>query len=89
MNISHSIMKVSQVMCLKTNYVKIFQNYCLRRNLEILRNGLSGKKEIRPVEGVNHLFQHCKTGDPLEYKDIEETFAPEVIAIIISWLKGL
>ena len=58
-------------------------------NLEILRNGLSGKKEIRPVEGVNHLFQHCKTGDPLEYKDIEETFAPEVIAIIISWLKGL
>lgn len=58
-------------------------------NLEILRNGLSGKKEIRAIEGVNHLFQHCKTGDPSEYKNIEETFAPEVIDIIISWLKGL
>ena len=58
-------------------------------NLTILRNNLSGKKVILAIEKVNHLFQHCNTGDPSEYKDIEETFAPEVLDIIITWTKEL
>jgi hypothetical protein len=33
------------------------------------------------------MFQHCNTGDPSEYKDIEETFAPEALEIITTWLK--
>ena len=56
-------------------------------NLNALRNGLAGQKEIRVIEGVNHLFQHCNTGNPSEYKDIEETFAPEVLEIIVTWMK--
>ena len=56
-------------------------------NLTILRQGLAGQKEIKAVEGVNHLFQHCTTGDMSEYKDIEETFAPEALEIIIDWMK--
>ena len=56
-------------------------------NLNILRNGLAGQKEIRVIEGVNHLFQHCNTGNPSEYKDIEETFAPEALEIIVTWMK--
>ena len=56
-------------------------------NLNILRNGLAGQKEIHAIEGVNHLFQHCNTGNPSEYKDIEETFAPEVLEIIVTWMK--
>lgn len=56
-------------------------------NLNALRNGLAGQKEIRVIEGVNHLFQHCNTGNPSEYKDIEETFAPEVLGIIVTWMK--
>ena len=56
-------------------------------NLNALRNGLAGQKEIRVIEGVNHLFQHCNTGNPSEYKDIEETFAPEALDIITTWLK--
>lgn len=56
-------------------------------NLNALRNGLAGQKEIRIIEGVNHLFQHCNTGNPSEYKDIEETFTPEALEIIVTWMK--
>lgn len=58
-------------------------------NLNVLRTGLTGKKEIKALEGLNHMFQHYKTGDPTEYKDIEETFAPEVLDVITTWLNGL
>ena len=57
-------------------------------NLNILRNGLGGQREIKAIEGVNHLFQHCNSGDVSEYKDIKETFAPEALEIIIEWLKS-
>lgn len=43
-------------------------------------------KIVEP-EGLNHLFQHSKTGQPAEYSQIEETFAPEVLEIITEWLK--
>ena len=43
---------------------------------------------IVSVEGVNHLFQHCPTGNPSEYKDIEESFAPEALTLIIEWLSS-
>ena len=56
-------------------------------NLNALRNGLAGQKEIKAIDGLNHMFQHCSTGDPNEYKDIEETFAPEVLDIITTWLQ--
>ena len=61
------------------------------QNLSALRAGLPARadNQIVTVEGVNHLFQHCPTGNPGEYKDIEETFAPEALATIIEWLKSL
>lgn len=57
-------------------------------NLGALRNGLpdNEKNVIESVEGLNHLFQHCTTGAISEYRDIEETFAPEVLEKIIQWL---
>lgn len=57
-------------------------------NLNAIRNGLptNPKKHIETIEGVNHLFQHCKTGQITEYRTIEETFAPEVLEIIIMWM---
>lgn len=58
-------------------------------NLNALRSGLAGRKEIHAIDGLNHLFQHCNTGDTSEYKDIEETFAPEILGIIVAWMKGL
>jgi pimeloyl-ACP methyl ester carboxylesterase len=56
-------------------------------NLNALLDGLAGQKEIKAMEGLNHMFQHCNTGNPSEYKDIEETFAPEALEIIVTWMK--
>ena len=57
-------------------------------NLSALRNGLpsDSKKLIESVEGVNHLFQHCRTGAVMEYREIEETMSPSVIDTIIQWI---
>lgn len=61
-----------------------------RSNLEALHNGLPKNEHnvIEPVEGLNHLFQHCQTGGVLEYNEIEETFAPEVLNLMTEWLSG-
>lgn len=56
-------------------------------NLSLLRDRLRCPKEIHAVEGVNHLFQHCKMGDFSEYKEIEETFGPEAFALIVDWMQ--
>ncbi len=60
----------------------------LESNLGALRNGLpvNAKNQVETIEGVNHLFQHCQTGSPNEYRDIEETFAPEVLEKLIQWI---
>lgn len=39
--------------------------------------------------GLNHLFQHCQTGSPDEYVQIEETFAPEVMKALADWILAL
>jgi uncharacterized protein len=51
----------------------------------------SGNKSVTVMElpGLNHLFQHCKTGLPSEYSTIDETFSPEALKIIGDWILGL
>lgn len=39
------------------------------------------------MPGLNHLFQHCKACSVDEYGELEETFAPEVLAIMAQWIK--
>lgn len=59
-------------------------------NLETIDSLLKGDNhKVVAFDGLNHLFQHCTTGAVTEYSQIEETFAPEVIEEIISWIKGL
>lgn len=60
-------------------------------NLSALRKGLKPNKKnlIKEYEGLNHLFQHCTTGQTTEYRLIEETFAPEVMQNIVDWIKAL
>ena len=41
------------------------------------------------VDGLNHLFQHCTRCDIMEYGDLEETFAPEVLQKMRDWIFGL
>ena len=61
------------------------------RNVTALKVGLpsNGKSVIKAEEGLNHLFQHCVTGEFSEYKEIEETFSPEVLSEMITWIKAL
>ncbi len=59
-------------------------------NLSAIEKGLTGcKHQVVACEGLNHLFQHCHNGLPSEYRDIEETVAPEVLKTISKWVKGL
>lgn len=60
-------------------------------NLSALRKGLKPNKKnlIKEYEGLNHLFQHCTTGQTTEYRLIEETLAPEVMQDIVDWIKAL
>ena len=59
-------------------------------NLAGIRSALakskSKKYDVLQVEGVNHLFQHCKTCSPSEYGLLEESFAPEALAIMGKWM---
>ena len=49
----------------------------------------SKKHLIKEYPSLNHLFQHCKTGLPEEYGQIEETISPEVLQDIATWIKTL
>ena len=57
-------------------------------NLGALRDGLPAnpRNRIEALDGLNHLFQHCSTGAVTEYRQIEETFAPEALEMVVAWL---
>lgn len=61
------------------------------RNIAVLEAGLpsNSRSVIRAEDGLNHLFQHCVTGEVSEYKNIEETFSPKVLSEMIAWIKTL
>ena len=60
-------------------------------NLNALRSGLPADKRhlIEPIEGANHLLQHCISGAVTEYREIEQTIAPEVLEKITTWISEL
>lgn len=44
------------------------------------------KFEIVNFEGLNHLFQECKTGAFSEYVEIEQTISPKVLEKMSNWI---
>lgn len=60
-------------------------------NLTAIKNALinGGNKNVTTIEfpNLNHLFQECKTGSPLEYSAIEQTFSPAALNEITKWIK--
>lgn len=84
--------RISDITCpvMALNGTKDSQVQC-GRNLDALKSSLpSGDKNLIKAEtGLNHLFQHCATGAFSEYKEIEETFSPEVLSEMITWIKAL
>jgi fermentation-respiration switch protein FrsA (DUF1100 family) len=61
-------------------------------NLETIKTTLTkgGNKHvtIKEFAGLNHLFQECNTGLPMEYAQIEQTFSPVVPEEILNWIKS-
>jgi pimeloyl-ACP methyl ester carboxylesterase len=47
-----------------------------------------GNQDVTIVElpGLNHLLQTATTGSPMEYANIEETFAPAAMQVVSEWL---
>lgn len=64
-----------------------------KENLEGIKKSLTkaGNKnfEILEMEGLNHLFQECKTGAFSEYVEIEQTISPKVLEKISGWILEL
>lgn len=56
-------------------------------NINALEKGLvNSEHTIRAIDGLNHMFQHCTTGNIVEYQQIEETISPEVLETIAAWI---
>ena len=45
------------------------------------------KNFVKEYPALNHLFQHCTTGNVSEYRTIEETISPEVLEDIVRFIK--
>ena len=61
------------------------------QNLPVLEAALKkgGNKDVTIVRlpGLNHLFQTAKTGQPLEYGQIEETMSPTMMEPLAKWIR--
>lgn len=53
-------------------------------------DGKPGAKNfVKEYSSLNHLFQHCSTGAPTEYRGIEETVSEELLADIAAWIREI
>ncbi len=57
-------------------------------NVAEMKKALRGNPDatVREMPGLNHLFQHAKTGAVSEYGEIDETMSPEVLRLVPSWI---
>lgn len=53
-----------------------------------LKSGGNGNVTIKEFPNLNHLFQTCTTGSPLEYAKISETMAPVALTTISDWISA-
>lgn len=51
-----------------------------------LKAGGNKRYTIKIMPGLNHLFQKSKTGSPMEYAEIAETFNPAALKVIGDWI---
>lgn len=81
---------LSKIKCpvLTLNGTKDTQVDCTANTIQLEKGLTNCKHTIKKVDGVNHLFQHCTTGNVIEYQQIEETIAPEVLQTITGWINS-
>lgn len=53
---------------------------------EALKEGGNRDYTLQMFPSLNHMFQKCKTGTPLDYPEIRETVAPEVLDYMTGWI---
>ncbi len=62
-------------------------------NLEAIRQALqtgdNDNYRVEELPGLNHFFQTCATGSPVEYGNIEETMSPTVLSLLCNWILEL
>lgn len=62
-----------------------------KQNLEgiekALKQGGNTQVTTKLLPGLNHLFQESETGLPSEYGEIEQTFSPEAMKLILNWIQ--
>lgn len=62
-----------------------------KENLEAIKAGLEkgGNTKVTTMElpGLNHLFQEAETGLITEYAEIEQTFSPKAMEVVLKWIK--
>lgn len=82
--------QLSKIKCpvLALNGTKDTQVDCTANTIQLEKGLTNCKHTIKKVDGVNHLFQHCTTGNFVEYQQIEETIAPEVLQTITGWINS-
>lgn len=51
-----------------------------------LKEGENKNYTVKILPGLNHLFQTAETGSEYEYVQLEETFSPEILSLINSWI---
>ncbi|MDR2292277.1 MAG: alpha/beta fold hydrolase [Prevotellaceae bacterium] len=51
-----------------------------------LEKGENKNFTVKELEGLNHLFQECNTGSPMEYPTIEQSFSPVALNEISRWI---
>lgn len=61
------------------------------QNLTAIRGLLPDNSANRVMEypGLNHLFQHCTTGNVTEYRSIEETISTQLLQDLADWCGAL
>jgi fermentation-respiration switch protein FrsA (DUF1100 family) len=61
-----------------------------KENLTAIQSALTkgGNNNVTAKElpNLNHLFQECETGSPSEYAEIEQTFSPVAMELVLSWI---
>ena len=56
---------------------------------EALKEAGNTHYRLVALDGLNHLFQHAKTGLPNEYAQLQEDFAPEALALMGDWIRAV
>lgn len=56
-------------------------------NLAVIKKNCP-RAEIRMMPSLNHMMQHAQTGEMAEYNELCETISPEVLEIILEFIKN-